>query len=160
MDREEGEIAIYSDISIGSQVTGVGLHVAGFSLKPIREKTCIGPGFSPVEAELVAILFGLERAETLVRLVSSGFGVIVRSITCYTDCDPVVRAIHDLARFRSRSTKKLVKAILKKIDDFKMKYSITCGVNPVRSLENPAHDLSREARKTWTDLLSSKAGSS
>lgn len=157
MPREE-EVAVYSDISIGSSVTGVGLHIVGFGKRPIYEKTFIGPGFSPVEAELVAVIFGMERVDALLSLSDRTCGT--DTIISYTDCDPVVRAIHDLARFRSRITKKLVKVILKKIDDLKMKHSVTCCVHPVRSLENPAHELSREARRVWTDRLSSKAGSS
>lgn len=149
------EVRVYTDISIGKTI-GVGIQAEGPFGRPLRLRSYAGVGFSPVEAELMAMFLGLEALDSLYE--SAPF--VTSETTLFTDCESAIRALFDLGKFRSKITKALVKGLLNKIEDFKEKSKAPCVIRPIGSRENPAHILAREARKTWTDLLSFKAASS
>jgi hypothetical protein len=73
-----------------------------------------------------------------------------------TDCEAAIRTLYELGKFRSVVIQKLTQAVLKALTRLREETGTACAVRLTTSGDNPAHPLSREARKKWTDLLSSK----
>lgn len=151
--RKERLLKIYTDISLGARVSGLGIYAEGFDgSEPLRHKSCLPPGLSPVEAELSAMVLAVEilgeaRKSTLKKTDGVRF---------YTDCGSAIRAIFQMNRVRSKVSKALVKSFVRTSEQFTQETGIPVLVQPIDSALNPAHGVAREARKEWIDRLSGR----
>lgn len=146
----ERVVDVYTDISIGTRNTGVGVVIAGLRPNRIHYTTSLGPGLSPAEAETAAVLHAMRTFNALLADETVG------EAHFFTDCETTMRAMFDLGRMRSVVMKKLIKAVLRETDAIKQRHGIPACLRFVASKNNPAHRLSREARREWNDLLSCK----
>jgi hypothetical protein len=146
----ERVVDVYTDISIGTRNTGVGVVIDGLRPKRICHATSLGPGITPAEAETAAVLLAMREFNTL--LADENIG----EVHFFTDCETTVRAMFDLGRTRSPVLKKLIKAVLRETHAIKQRHGIAACLRFIASKNNPAHQLSREARREWNDLLSCK----
>lgn len=146
----ERVVDVYTDVSIGPRCVGVGVVIDGLYGDRFTHTACLGPGLSPAEAETAAVLCAMRLLKAL------AVGTRVGEAHFFTDCETTVRAIFDLGRLRSQVTKNLVKAVLRDMDSMKQKDGVTACVRFISSKNNPAHPVSRKARREWNDLLSCK----
>ena len=146
----ERVVDVYTDVSIGPRCIGVGVVMDGLHDSRFTHTVCLGPGLSPAEAETAAVLYAMRLLKALAADARVG------EAHFFTDCETTVRALFDLGKLRSQVTKNFVKAVLRDMNNMKQNDGITACLRLISSRNNPAHPVSRKARREWNDLLSCK----
>jgi hypothetical protein len=146
MDPAE-PMKVYTDASISKFVIGVGVKVIMPS-EGIRFELGVPtkPGLNSTEAELYALLIGIDTVKSVIHCHKMKRQV---DVIFYTDCEPALRSVFGFSTPRSEAAKTLAKKVKRNLDKAKRTHYKTWSLQPVRSASNQADKLARAARERW-----------
>ena len=151
---------VYTDASLSKFVIGIGVKVtlpsAGIRFElgvPIK------PGLNSTEAELYALLIGIDTAKSVIHCHKKRRQV---DVIFYTDCEPALRSVFGFSTPRSDAAKTLAKKVKRNLNKGKRTHYLSWSLQPVRSASNQADRLARGARERWRSVWkdNNKSGSS
>ena len=143
---------VYLDASLSKAVIGIGVRVLGPGKRTMSIGSPVRSGLNSTEAELYALILAIDTAVNIVE----GCGKTTKDVTFYMDCDPAIKALYGLTHLRSETAKTLVQKAVKSLDKAKGKYFRTWSIQPIRSKDNPAHDIAKATRIRWREIWKPK----
>jgi len=144
------KLKVFTDASLSQFVIGAGVRISSnkdgirFDLGvPVK------PGLTSTEAELYAMLIGIDAVKSLIHCHK-----IKRKaeVTFYTDCESAFRFIFGASTPRSEATKTLAKKVRKSLDRAKKTHFKSWNLLTVKSASNQADKIARAARERWRSI--------
>ena len=151
------ELRVYTDASLSKFVIGVGVKVTSIEGIRFDLEVPIKPGLTSTEAELYALLIGIDVVKSVVHCHKMKRKA---DITFFTDCEPALRSVFGFSNPRSQSTRALAKRVTKALDKANRTHFKSWKLQPIKSASNQADRLARAARDRWKSIWKIKENGS
>lgn len=148
------DIRVFTDASLSKFVIGVGVLVSSADGIRFELSVPIKPGINSTEAELYALLIGIDAVKSVIHCHKIKRKV---SVTFYIDCEPALRSVFGFSVPRSQAARALAKKVAKALDKANKTHFKSWKLQPIKSANNQADHLARSARERWKQIWKIKS---